>query len=78
MGRAARLKFQDITSYFLLLVAHWLECDVPAYWPMFNSWHVPYRDSYYKGKPDPAAATHQVFLYFMLRILLALNLSNRW
>ena len=26
----------------------------------------PFRDSYYKVKPDHATATHQVFLYYML------------
>ena len=25
-----------------------------------------FRDSYYKGKPDHAAATHPVFVYYML------------
>ena len=35
------------------------------YLPMFESWHVPFRDSYYKGEPDHAAATHHVFVYYM-------------
>ena len=37
-------------------------------WPRFNSWHVPFRDSYYKGEPGHAAATHHVFVYYMLMI----------
>ena len=38
-------------------------------WPRFDSWHVPFRDSYYKGKnPKDAAATYHVFVYYMLTI----------
>ena len=33
----------------------------------FESWHVPFRDSYYKAEPDHAAATHNVFVYYMLK-----------
>jgi hypothetical protein len=31
-----------------------------------NSWHVLFRDSYYQGKPDHAASTHQVY-YMLMR-----------
>ena len=49
----------------LLLVAHWLErwCASLA---RFDSWHIPFRDSYYKGEPDHAAATHHVFVCYTL------------
>ena len=33
--------------------------------PRFDSWHVPLRDSYYKGEPDHDAGTHHVFVYYV-------------
>ena len=33
--------------------------------PWFDSWQVLFRDSYYKGKPDHAAATRHVLVYYM-------------
>jgi hypothetical protein len=35
--------------------------------PKFDSWYVPFRDSYYKGgNLNDAAATYHVFVYYML------------
>ena len=33
--------------------------------PRLNSWHVSFRVSYYKWKPNHTAATHHVFVYCM-------------
>ena len=43
---------------------------------MFNSCSVPFRDSYYKGKPDHAAATHHAFVYYMLMVMQQVPQNN--
>ena len=56
--------WSEFSSFVLFVISVifrcsvWYVCYLPLFCerPRFESWYVPFRDNYYKGKPDHAAA----------------------
>ena len=68
---------RNVKVLSFLLVAHWLERWCASLAAQVNSWQVPFRDSYYNGKPDHAATTQSVFVYSMFMCYLACRIHDQ-